>query len=219
MALEFLFLLGLVGTGSRWRAGIGYLPPGHSAAGKSGKTGVLGANGEPAIGVDGKKLTAKQKAEIAKKDEEMRNKELGIEPKPVEKVNPESKTNAKEKKSPRLMTATEKQALADELRETGAKTRGQKAQQTKRSKKAGNFMSQLDKEGFNKDEKSLMTSTFVNAPSGSVLNLSTGLSSWKTKVAESLEKKGIVKIKTVNGMQVAELTQKGESLAEMGRNI
>jgi hypothetical protein len=81
MAFEFLFLLGLVGTGSRWRAGIGYLPAGHSAALKTGKTGVLGADGEPDKDVDGRQLTEAEKAAIAKKDQEMRDKELGVKSK------------------------------------------------------------------------------------------------------------------------------------------
>ena len=86
MAIKFLFLIGLVGTGSRWRAGIGYLPPGHSAAGKSGKTGILGADGEPDRGVDGRKLTEEEKANIARIDKEMRDKELGVDTS-EEKVN------------------------------------------------------------------------------------------------------------------------------------
>ena len=79
---SFILLLGLVGTGSRWRDGVGYLPPGHSAAGKTGKTGILGADGEPDISKDGKQLTAAEKAEIAKRDKEARDRELGIETKP-----------------------------------------------------------------------------------------------------------------------------------------
>lgn len=79
---SFILLLGLVSTGSRWRAGIGYLPPGHSAAGKTGKTGILGADGEPDKDPTGRQLTTEEKADIAKKDQEMRDKEMGIERNP-----------------------------------------------------------------------------------------------------------------------------------------
>lgn len=72
---ELLCLVGLVGNGSRWRGGVGYLPPGHASALKSGKTGVLGADGEPEIAPSGRKLTDEEKAKIAKTDAEMIAKE------------------------------------------------------------------------------------------------------------------------------------------------
>jgi hypothetical protein len=109
MSLEFLFLLGLVGTGSRWRAGIGYLPAGHSAALKTGKTGVLGADGEPDISSDGKKLSYEEKMAIRKKEKEMRDAEFttSVMKKHKDKLVPTSLTNEQiDKLKPRKEKAT-----------------------------------------------------------------------------------------------------------------
>ena len=76
--IEFL-LLGLVGEGSRWIGNKGWLPPKESGMPfkSRGKVGYLGADGKPAEDETGKKLSAKEKAAIMKREEEMKAKEMG----------------------------------------------------------------------------------------------------------------------------------------------
>ena len=80
--LEFLCLVGLVGKGSKWLGGKGWLPPKESGMPfqSRGKAGYLGADGKPAKDEAGKDLTEAQKAEILKKEKQMRDKELGVKP-------------------------------------------------------------------------------------------------------------------------------------------
>jgi len=88
MAFEFLFLLGLVGEGSRWIGNKGWLPPKESGMPfkSRGKVGYLGADGKPAEDETGKKLSAKEKAAIMKREEEMKAKEMGAKSKSKTKL-------------------------------------------------------------------------------------------------------------------------------------
>jgi len=84
--IEFL-LLGLVGKGSKWLGGKGWLPPKESGMPfrSRGKVGYLGADGKPALDEEAKPLSAKQKAAIMKKEGQMKAAEMGIEVKPEKK--------------------------------------------------------------------------------------------------------------------------------------
>jgi len=79
MITPYILLLGLVGEGSRWIGNKGWLPPKESGMPfkSRGKVGYLGADGKPAEDETGKKLSAKEKAAIMKREEEMKAKEMG----------------------------------------------------------------------------------------------------------------------------------------------
>jgi hypothetical protein len=98
--IEFL-LLGLVGEGSRWIGNKGWLPPKESGMPfrSRGKVGYLDADGKPALDEGGKPLSAKQKAAIMKREEEMKAKEMGLEVKPEEKAKTKKDKGEKDKSS------------------------------------------------------------------------------------------------------------------------
>jgi len=97
--IEFL-LLGLVGKGTKWIGGKGWLPPKESGMPfkSRGKVGYLGADGKPAIDENDKPLTAKQKAEIMKKEEQMKAAEMGTRSSsPIKRKPKEEPTARKER--------------------------------------------------------------------------------------------------------------------------
>ena len=69
----------MVVKGSAWVGGVAHLPPGRSA---TGKMGVLGADGKPAVKPGGEKYSATEKQAILDKEQQMKDAETGKAPKP-----------------------------------------------------------------------------------------------------------------------------------------
>ena len=64
----------MVVKGSAWIGGVAHLPPGRSA---TGKMGVLGADGKPAVKPGGEAYSATEKQAILDKEQQMKNAEMG----------------------------------------------------------------------------------------------------------------------------------------------
>jgi hypothetical protein len=77
--VEMFVFVGLVGKGSKWLGGKGWLPPKESGMPfkSRGKAGVLGTDGQPDIAPDGTKLSAAEKAFIMKEEADMKAREMG----------------------------------------------------------------------------------------------------------------------------------------------